>query len=272
MEKFEKYIKTAEFSELCHVSKQTLIYYDRIGLFSPHHVDGKGYRYYSLDQHYPFSLISMLVELNTPLKEIKAYLADKSIPVFLELLERKEQEAHEKIDKLEQIAHMIRYQKESIRHAEAIKDFDRVYIEREAEENLLVSKVLTANDDADFAQVVSEMSAYISSLEIQTFGFGAIVERKNLMGEFSYFISRFFVKTGSIHKDLFMKAEGPYAVTYHRGCYQTIPEAYLRILAYIERKGLSIVGDAFEEGLLHSFTQMKEEEFLTRISIPIAEA
>lgn len=269
MEKFGKYIKTAEFAALCHVSKQTLIYYDRIGLFTPHHVDGKGYRYYVLEQHEIFSLIMMLAELNTPLNEIREYLADKSIPSFLDLLERKEQEAIVKIQKLEQISHMIHYQKESIRRAEEINDYNTVFLEREPEEYLIVSRVLHSNEEEEFARIYSDLIAYSDSLEIGTFGIGGIVNRKDLTDEFSYVISRLYTKTSSPQESALIKTAGQYAVSYHKGSYQNTSEAYERILSFISDRGLHVAGDAYEEDLLNSYTQKKEEEYLIRISIPV---
>ena len=40
-----------EMAKLSNISKQTLIFYDRKGVFSPNYVDpDNGYRYYSADQ------------------------------------------------------------------------------------------------------------------------------------------------------------------------------------------------------------------------------
>ena len=42
------YFTTGEFAKICSVSKQTLIYYDRVGIFSPDITGSNGYRYYSI--------------------------------------------------------------------------------------------------------------------------------------------------------------------------------------------------------------------------------
>ena len=43
----ERYIKTGEFAKLVGVTKHTLFYYDKIGLFSPEIKLENGYRFYS---------------------------------------------------------------------------------------------------------------------------------------------------------------------------------------------------------------------------------
>jgi DNA-binding transcriptional MerR regulator len=66
------YLTTGEFAKLCRVNKRTLFHYDDIGLFRPAVTDENGYRYYSYRQFEVFLIISMLKELNVPLKAIKA--------------------------------------------------------------------------------------------------------------------------------------------------------------------------------------------------------
>lgn len=47
----ENLFSIGEISKHLNISKQTLIFYDKIGLFSPVYVDaGNGYRYYSIHQ------------------------------------------------------------------------------------------------------------------------------------------------------------------------------------------------------------------------------
>lgn len=65
---------TGEFAKLCNVRKDTLFYYDEIGLLKPEIIQDNGYRYYSANQLYLFDVISMLKECGTPLKEIRKYI------------------------------------------------------------------------------------------------------------------------------------------------------------------------------------------------------
>ena len=56
----ERYIKTGEFAKLVGVTKHTLFYYDKIGLFSPEIKLENGYRFYSFDQLDVFDVIQTL--------------------------------------------------------------------------------------------------------------------------------------------------------------------------------------------------------------------
>ncbi|WP_443895007.1 MerR family DNA-binding transcriptional regulator, partial [Parasutterella excrementihominis] len=53
-------LKTAEFAKMCHTTKDTLIFYDRIDVFKPAFVDSKKYRYYEVRQAVQFAFLSHL--------------------------------------------------------------------------------------------------------------------------------------------------------------------------------------------------------------------
>ena len=101
------YFTTGEFAKLCRVNKRTLFHYDDIGLFRPAVTDKNGYRYYSYRQYEIFLIISMLKELNVPLKEMKAYLDERSPKQLLHLSRQKIEEVDQKIIKLNQIKHLL---------------------------------------------------------------------------------------------------------------------------------------------------------------------
>ena len=60
------HIPISEFASLTNVSRQTLIYYDKIGLFKPDFKNESGYRYYSVKQIEFISVITLLKELVCP--------------------------------------------------------------------------------------------------------------------------------------------------------------------------------------------------------------
>ena len=67
-----------------NVSRQTLIYYDKIGLFKPAVVNEKGYRFYSPTQIPLIRLVCMLCDLGLELDEFrKEDLCCIKIPVVL---------------------------------------------------------------------------------------------------------------------------------------------------------------------------------------------
>lgn len=66
-----EHYEISEMARLFGVSRQTLIYYDRIGLFKPAAVNEKGYRFYAPTQIPKLRLICILRDLGLELKEIE---------------------------------------------------------------------------------------------------------------------------------------------------------------------------------------------------------
>ena len=84
----ERYITTGEFAKLTGVTKHTLFYYDKIGLFSPEIKKENGYRLYSFEQLEVFDVIQILRELDMPLEEIREYMDHRSPGRLLELFQK----------------------------------------------------------------------------------------------------------------------------------------------------------------------------------------
>ncbi|ULQ58520.1 helix-turn-helix domain-containing protein [Brucepastera parasyntrophica] len=75
----KKDLKISEFAALSGISRDTLLFFDKIGLLHPARTDpANGYRYYSYRQIDTASVINALRELGMPLKEIRAYLAART--------------------------------------------------------------------------------------------------------------------------------------------------------------------------------------------------
>ena len=63
-----------ELAKLHNLSKQTLIFYDKIGLFKPKIIDSNNnYRYYTSEQLEVLDSILILREIGIPIKEIKEF-------------------------------------------------------------------------------------------------------------------------------------------------------------------------------------------------------
>src|SRR6056297_547553 len=101
-----KKLTVGEMAKLNNISKQTLRYYDKIGLVSPEKVDDKtGYRYYNINQSAKLDLINQMKYLGMPLEKIKILfekndikLIEKNIDMQLECIfeEKKKLEIMEK--------------------------------------------------------------------------------------------------------------------------------------------------------------------------------
>ena len=74
----QSYFTAGELANIFGISKQTLLYYDRMGLFSPAFISENGYRHYSIDQYMDLEVILRLRALNISIALIKQYLGNRS--------------------------------------------------------------------------------------------------------------------------------------------------------------------------------------------------
>lgn len=101
-----------ELASLFGISKQTLQYYDRIGLLSPAYVSENGYRHYSIDQYLDLDLIVRLRSLQFSLPQIHRYLGARSRKEMQSLLTDRAQECRD----------LIRQQEELLTRLQATQD------------------------------------------------------------------------------------------------------------------------------------------------------
>lgn len=75
-----------ELANLFGISKQTLLYYDKINLLSPNYISENGYRHYSIQQYLDLEIIVNLRSLNISISDIKDFLKDRNRDKFFNLL------------------------------------------------------------------------------------------------------------------------------------------------------------------------------------------
>ena len=91
----------SEMAAIFSVTRQTLIYYDKIGLFRPAVINDKGYRFYSPTQIPLMRLICMLRDLGLELEEIAHLVNSYSLEVMTDKLRDRVGELDVQISKLQ---------------------------------------------------------------------------------------------------------------------------------------------------------------------------
>ena len=109
-----------EMARLSGLSKQTLIFYDRTGVFSPRAVDpSNGYRYYAAEQLEALDNVLMLKEMGLSLEEIRAFMHERSGRRALEVMEMQRARIREKMERLARIERRLARKAGTLRALEA---------------------------------------------------------------------------------------------------------------------------------------------------------
>ncbi len=266
-----KYFTTGEFAKLCKVNKQTLLYYDQIGLLSPIMKDSKGYRYYSIAQYDFFSVIELLKAVGMSLKEIQKYMADKSPENFLELMQQQKKVVEKKRRELEIIENMIDVKTRSTEEALHL-DFDRITIQHFPEEILYLSENIEDCTEEQFVGAVSDFIDELDRSQLDTgYPIGAITKREHVLSgdydNYSYlYMEQPFPREGHSY---FKTIEGDCIIGYHVGPSSSIGQTYDRLFNFMDAHHYRLGQYVYEEYVYDAVIRNCEQEYVTKIMVEI---
>lgn len=266
MKKEFKSLTTAQFAKLHEVNKRTLHYYDEIGLFRPRTKADNGYRYYNVSQSIDFEYIRMLKELNMSIEEIERYRENPSADNFLKIVDTKEKELDQEIQKLKNIKKVLRAKKEQIVFCETLKE-QEIRIEECKAERILSFPYHFAEDD--LSQIFVSLKDRWGIEQIRM-GIGSFLSLdKVYRADFAEYDGIYTIALNQ--KDAsssFVKPEGTYLCGYQKGTWDKLPALYENMLKYAEEQGFKLAGYAYEVGL-NDFVISSPEDYITKIMIRI---
>lgn len=262
--KDKKYFTSGEFAKICGIPKHVLYHYDDIDLFKPAIIKENGYRYYSHHQYDTFSIISLLKHFGMSLSDIKIYLKQRSPQLLLKVLEEKDQEIQKEIRRLKNTRDFI----------QSIKKTTQYALQADTREIKLVSlpeELLLCSEDTEGSKsFASYMEEYANFCQDNYLAHGDRVgvmfdinrlRQKQYLG-FQYLFTRAkHKKSGNIRK----RKAGQYLLTYYKGSYEHIHEAYERMLQYAQTHAISLGKYAYEEYMIADFSQCSCDEYITLI-------
>ncbi|SCY22697.1 MerR family transcriptional regulator [Lysinibacillus fusiformis] len=268
-----KYFTTGEFAKICKVNKQTLIYYDQIGLLSPVMKDSKEYRYYSLAQYDFFSVIELLKAVGMSLKDIQQYMAEKSPENFLELMHLQKGIVAKKRRELEMIESIIDVKIDLTKESLQL-DFDSITIEHFPEATLYLSRNIEDSTEEQFVKAVSDFIDELDRSRLDTgYPIGGITKREQVLADnydnYRYlYIEQPHPQEGHPY---FKAIEGKFIVGYHVGTSTTLGETYKRLFQVMREKGYELGQYVYEEYIYDAVIKNREEEYVTKIMVEIKE-
>lgn len=271
MDKKINVLTTGQFAKIVRVSKDTLFYYDKIGLFKPEVVSKNGYRYYSYNQYYTFNAITALKQINMPLNEIKNFIDNRTPELLLEVFRKKVQELNKKIDMLndtmDYMSYLIRATQQGIveytdkievKFLEQKYIYNAICIENITYENTLESINYTVSEFAKMGIKNAEPAISMVSLDD--------VRNKKEKNYLKHYYKISDRKYGIPIKVL---DSGEYLVGYHKGDYTETRRTIERMLLYAKEHSFELDNIAYEEYLICEVAIKNLHESITKIMIPV---
>lgn len=261
-------LTTSQFAKRHKVNKRTLHYYDSIGLFTPHSKGENGYRYYDNSQSIDFEYIHMLKELNMTIDEIKNYYTNPTPDKFLDIVNIKEKEINEEIQKLKNIKKILQTKKEQILFCKTLPD---QHITIEEHSSLQIYTLPFDFNDNDISHAFSYINDQWSIEQIRM-GVGSFISidkiKNSHFDSYDGLFSPVLKHSNSLESMTI--PQGKYLCGYQKGTWDHIPEIYQKMLEYAKKHHLQLMGYAFEIGI-NEFVVNSHKDYITKIMIKIEE-
>lgn len=263
-------VAISSFARMAEVPRKTLIFYDRIGLFKPAHVADNGYRYYHRNQLDTIGVIQALKELGMPLTEIKNHLDNRTVASTLELLRTQEELVEQQIAKWTKVKRMLAQRAANIELVMGT-DIGKLAVVWQQAVPLMLSDRVYEHKSSLMEELWLDFHEQLRMEKIPPgTPLGVVVPKRDLLESSGDRITHMFVRTETACHEQRYLPQGHYLVCYAKADYGDTDKIYPPIFACIERNGLEIVGDAYEEYMLDEVVLPDPAEYLVRVMVQIA--
>lgn len=264
------YYKIGEISKIYGIGRDSLMYYEDIGILKPFR-DKNGYRMYKLSDIWRLNLIKELRSLNFPMKKIKEYLDDRNIESTKEILNKEIILIDEKIEEL------LSYKQNIMKRLDTINDELRnlklyeiylVYINKR--KALELNANITKDEEFDFLiqKLQKDYENRFTILGNNNIGSSFCLDKikQGIYNEFKS-VFCFLEDEEEIYNIIFN--EGYYLTLTYKGKYKNNKHYINKMFKYIEEKGYKIISDPIEIYKIDIHETEDINEFITEIQIPV---
>ena len=274
MEKKKDYFTIGEFGALFNVSKQTLQFYDKNGVFQPEYRAENGYRYYAFTQIETFEVLLMLRELDVPLKEIREHLKTPTPERFLALLDRQKAELENRMKKLEHTLEYIDY-KRKVTEEGIHAPLRKVVFEQLRDEYLITTDYSGEDDARSIQTAVAKHFRFCRDIGLtEQKAIGAIIPVDSVTQD-SYHYSKFYTLVDpnevapTAGTEPIVDSGGSYIAVYDNKGYENICELCHLLLDYAKKNHLWLDDSFYEDVILDDFSVPGYYNYLVKVSIRV---
>lgn len=265
------YVTPTDFANFSGISRQTLIFYEKKGIFMPAYKNEKGFRYYTMDQIYIIATIQSLQMIGLSLDEIKEYVQHRNAKSTYSLFTDKISVIQKRISKYQQMIYMMTNKIELINKAREII-LHLVYVEYRAETPIKKTRSIPfENSEKEQYTLLGEHIRYRKeSGQLLGHAVSGIVEWKKILNtqkNITLYQSYYTILDNPAEKDYDTIPAGNYLVIYHKGTYESSYTCYPLFVEYALEHDLVLDDLCYEESLIDELTEADPNNYITQINI-----
>ncbi|NFH91829.1 MerR family transcriptional regulator [Clostridium botulinum] len=263
----ERLYKIQEVAKLHNITKKTLLYYEKIGLFIPYEIDKQNnYRYYRRIDFPILKQVIYLKDIGFTLQEIKEILDSQSHEFMINCLKRKQEEVEKKIEELKNINDGINAQININKIALEIKEKDlkrpslKIYNERK----IISMEGVEQSKEAVMLAYRKLLNYLMNSNMFSHEAYGGMyhLDKKLKVGAFIEIPNQFNIQNTDIIPS------GKYICMYHKGSYYN-KESVEYLLNWIEKNNYRALGNIYDYCIVDRCFAKDENNMILEIQIKI---
>ena len=262
-----------EVSKLFHISVSSLRHYENVGLLHPEYTSpDTGYRYYGTEQFEVLNTIRYLRALDMPLAEIEDFLKNKDISNIEEKLTQQKKIVLEKQQELKRIEQKIDNRLNGLSEAQNMPLDTVTLVQLPASRIVWVDASLKIKNSQDMEAPIRKLDQSQAEAVVFLGKVGLGISAEHLQAaEYEKYDGIFLILDD---EDIYNGETIPMAETLcvrlcFRGSHAEAPGQYKKLLDYIKKHQMQIVGFSREITLIDCGITNDPEKFVTEICIPI---
>ena len=262
-----------EVSKLFHISVSSLRHYENVGLLHPEYTSpDTGYRYYGSEQFEVLNTIRYLRALDMPLAEIENFLKNRDINNIEEKLMQQKKIVLEKQQRLKRIEQKINHRLNVLSKAQNTP-LDTVTIVQLPESRIVwMDAPLKIEDPQDMEAPIRKLDQSQTEAVVFLGKVGLGISAEHLQNaEYKKYDGIFLILDD---EDIYDGETMPVAESLcvrmcFRGSHAEAPAQYKKLLDYIKKHQMHIIGFSREITLIDYGITNDPDKFVTEICIPV---
>ncbi len=272
-ERENAYYTAGELASLFHISKQTLLYYDKMDLLKPEFISENNYRHYALRQYLTLEIIINLRKLDIPIAKIKEYLSHRSPETFQRLLEEKAAECEasiKKAQKIQQHIHAVFHQLQKVQETK----LEQITLTFRPQKYFFITPL---SNQLSSMEVVNKLAQHNHTVFAQQYfkekAVGWIIDKTEfLSGNPSRSKAFFSTVTEDFPKNLacLLRPAGLYMTLRFQGTFFSHTDQVIEtIQSFMQKNNLTAIGDIYVMPLKNHWLTPDPAQYINQVSMQV---
>lgn len=266
----KKYYKIGEISEIYGIGKDSLMYYEELGIIKPSRGEN-GYRQYDIKDVWKLNLIKELRSFDISMKRIKEYLEDRNIETTKQILQEEMKLIDKKMEELAANKNNITKRLKSIDGVVSDIVLDKIQVTHIKLRKALMLNASISNEGEAECIIKRLQKQYGDKIYILGNGnIGVVYDEDKLdnIEDLKYNAAFSLVDDDESEYNIILD-EGYYVTIDYKGAFNEDKEHIQDMLRYIKRKKYKIKGNIIKICKINIHETAVREEQVTEIQIPV---